>query len=99
LGLASNLTYGSLISARCLGSGWRIGVEFEAVTIDQEYRAVTSYVVVLDHGHVAIVQPIPVEPCRGNGVIFFPAVVSQDHNARSSGETRASWRATNFAIA
>ena len=74
LGLASNLTYGSLISARCLGSGWRIGVEFDAVTMDQKYRAVTPHIMVLDHGHVAIVQrePIPVEPCRDNGVVFFP---------------------------
>ena len=39
---------------------------------------------VLDQDHVAIVQrePMAVEPCRDNGVIFFPAVVSQDHNAK-----------------
>jgi hypothetical protein len=33
---------------------------------------------------VAIVQrePMAVEPCRDNGVIFFPVVVPQDHNAK-----------------
>ena len=84
LGLASNLTYGSLISARCFESRWRVGVSFDAITIDQKYRAVTPYVMVLDHGHVAIVQrePIPVEPCRDNGVVFFPEVVPQDDNAK-----------------
>jgi hypothetical protein len=82
--LAPNLAYGSLISARCFGSRWRVGVSFDAVTIDQKYRAVTPHVMVLDHDHVAIVQhqPIPVEPCRDNGVVFFPAVVPQDDNAK-----------------
>src|SRR5258707_9767781 len=82
--LASNLTYGSFMPARRLGSGWRIGVEFNAVTTDQKYRAVTPHVMVLDHGHVAIVQrePIPVEPCRDNGAVFFPAVVPQHDNAK-----------------
>ena len=39
---------------------------------------------VLDQDHVAIVQrePMAVQPCRDNGVIFFPVVVPQDHNAK-----------------
>src|SRR6267154_6426766 len=87
LGLASNLTYGSLISARCLGNGWRVGVEFDAVTMDQKYRAVTTHSLILDHHHVAIVQhqPISIEPCRDNGVILFPEVVAQDDEAKVIG--------------
>ena len=84
--LAPDLAYGSLSSAPSLGNRWRVGVEFDAVTIEQKYRtvAVTSHVMVLDHGHVAIVQrePIPVEPYRDNGVVFFPEVVPQDDNAK-----------------
>ena len=81
---ASDLAYGSLSSVPSLGNRWRVGVEFDAVTMDQKHRAVTPHIMVLDHGHVAIVErePIPVEPCRDNGVILFPAVVSQDHNAK-----------------
>ena len=39
---------------------------------------------VLDQDHVAIVQhqPMAVEPCGDNGVVFFPVVVPQDHNAK-----------------
>src|SRR5260370_34946406 len=67
---------------RRLKSRWR--VSFDAVTIDQKYGAVTQHVMVLDQDHVAIVQrePMAVEPCRDNGVIFFPVVVPQDHNAK-----------------
>ena len=56
---------------------------------------------VLDQDHVAIVQrePMAVEPCRDNGVVFFPEVVPQDDNAKVVRETPASCRATNFAIA
>ncbi len=48
--------------------------------IDEKYRVVGSHLPVLDHDHVAIVQhqPIPIEPCRDNGVVFFPNVVPQD---------------------
>ena len=85
--LASNLTYGSLVSMRCLESRWCVGVSFDAVTIDQKYGAVTPHVMVLDQDHVAIVQrqPMAIEPCCDNGVIFFPVVVPQDHNAKVIG--------------
>ena len=85
--LASNLAYGSLVSARCFESRWRVGVNFDAVTINQKYRAVTPHVMVLDHDHVAVVQhqPIAAEPCGDNGMVFFPEVVPQDHNAKVIG--------------
>jgi hypothetical protein len=40
-----------------------------------------------------------VEPCGDNGVVFFPEVVAQDHNAKVISGNTASWRAMNFAIA
>src|SRR5258708_2176632 len=85
--LASNLAYGSLVSARCFESRRRVGVSLDAVTIDQKYRAVAPHVMVLDQGHVAIVQrePMALEPCGDNGVVFFPVVVPQDHNAKVIG--------------
>ena len=86
-GLAPDLTYGSLRSARSLGEVWRVGVELDAVTIDQKYRAVTPHLLVLDHDHVSVVQhqPISVEPGRDDGVIFFPSVVPQDDDAKVIG--------------
>jgi hypothetical protein len=44
------------------------------------------HLLIRDHDHVAIVQhqPISVEPCRDNGVIFVPDIVPQD-------DTPASW--------
>jgi hypothetical protein len=64
--LAPDLAYGSLSSAPTLGNRWRVGVEFDAVTIDQKYRAVTPHSLILDHRHMAVVQhqPISVEPGR-----------------------------------
>ena len=82
--LAPNLTCRSLISARCFDSRWRVGVSFDAVTIDQKYRAVAPHVMVLDQDHVAIVQrePMAIEPCGDNRVVFIPEVVPQDDNAK-----------------
>ena len=82
--LAPDLTYCSLMYAGSLGNRWRVGVEFDAVTIDQKYRAVTPHSLILDHHHVAIVQhqPMAIEPCGDNGVVFFPEVVPQDDNAK-----------------
>ena len=84
---------------RCLESRWR--VSFDAVTIDQKYGTVTPHVMVLDQHHVAIVQrePMAVEPCGDNRVVFIPEVVPQDDNAKVIRRNPASWRATNFAIA
>jgi len=56
---------------------------------------------VLDHDHVAVVQhqPIAVEPCGDNGMVFFPEIVPQEHNAKIIGGNTCLLRATNFAIA
>ncbi len=45
---------------------------------------VIPQVMILDHGHVAIVQHEPgsIEPGRDNGVIFFADVVPQDDNPK-----------------
>jgi hypothetical protein len=81
------LAYGSLRSAPTLGNRWRAGVEFDAVTIDQKYRAVTPHSLILDHHHMAVVQhqPISVEPGRDHSVILFPKVVPHDEDAKVVG--------------
>ena len=42
---------------------------------------------VLDHSHVEIVQhePISIESCRDNGMVFFPDVVPQDYDPKVIG--------------
>ena len=44
--------------------------------IDEKCRVVIPQMMVVDHGHVAIVQHQPgsIEPGRDNGVIFLPDV-------------------------
>ena len=82
--LAPDLAYGSLSSSPTLGNRWRVGVEFDAVTIDQKYRAVTPHSLILDHRDMAVVQhqPISVEPGRDHRVILFPKVVPHDEDAK-----------------
>jgi hypothetical protein len=58
-----NLSNALFISTRSLRSRWRVGVEFDAAMIDEKYRVVISYLLVLDHDHVAIVQHEPVRRC------------------------------------
>jgi hypothetical protein len=86
-----NLTYASLISMRSRRSGWRVGVEFNAIMIDEKYRVVTSHLLVVDHDHVAIVEhePVSIEPGRHYGVVFLPDIVLQDDDPKViSGNSR-----------
>ena len=52
--------------------------------IDDKFRVVALHLAVLDHQHVTTIQhePTSIEPCRDNGVVFFPAVVPQDDNPK-----------------
>src|SRR5258705_737142 len=82
--LVQNLTDGPLMSARSRGGRRRVGVAADHIMIDEKYRVVIPHVMVLDHGHAAIVQHEPgsIEPGRNNRVIFFPDVVPQDDNPK-----------------
>src|SRR6266849_1440588 len=82
--LLQNLTDGPLMAARPLRRRRRVGVAADPIMIDEKYRVVIPHVMILDHGHVAIVQHQPgsIEPGRDNGVIFFPDVVPHDDNPK-----------------
>ena len=53
----------------------------------QKLRTGIPHLLILDHEHVAIIQhePTSIEPCRGHGVVFFPAVVPKDNNPKVIG--------------
>src|SRR5258708_13311112 len=72
------------MSARSRGRRRRVGVTADPIMIEEKYRVVIPHVMVLDHGHAAIVQHEPgsIEPGRNNRVIFFPDVVPQDDNPK-----------------
>src|SRR3982074_726630 len=69
---------------RFLRSRWRVEITFDAAITAEKYRVVFSHLLILDHGHGAIVQhePISIEPCRDNRVVFFPDVVPQDDDSK-----------------
>ena len=55
--------------------------------IDEKYGLKIWHLSVLNHRHMAVVQyePIPIKPCRYNGVVFPPEVVLQEHDSKVIG--------------
>jgi BarA-like signal transduction histidine kinase len=59
--------------------------------MDEKYGVVTPHLLVLDHGHVEIVEhePVSIEPGSHYGVVFLPDVVLQDDDPKIiSGNSR-----------
>src|SRR5258708_29518856 len=70
---------------RRLGRGGGAGVALDTIVIDDKYRGVIILpLLVLGHHKMSTVQdePIPIEPCRHNGVVLFPRVVPQDDDPK-----------------